>query len=527
MNKPDEIVCLTTTLNLFRAFGIFPKKGEELSPGASEYNHIDLDLMYVLSMTSGYLLFLLINIRKAAKMYVFLSDFQQFGKPTTFVKTNNIMNKAAKYHAIYLTFVVSLFALSSNMFRNERCRRNNEAYGFKEICGLITNTWLPIDIDYFPLKHIYILLQLFGVYYVYILSGTITFMVLETVVHICVRLNHVEELFVEAIDYADVKERRKKFVYACRYHSRVLKLEKELNVCFSNAMLSHMILTAAILGCATFGFIQSGSMNPLAVAIGWLNGVTVVSIGGQLLTNKSQEIGIALYNTNWYKVEPALQRDLSIVLGRCRRPMLLRASAFGIMNHATLLAKSGESKESTTTPHSNQTTSSLPVFEGDDVHFSQPGCGHSPIGQKRPPGGVKRYLHSVHRPEIPVFPFLRMLNMIVVILNPLAPCQFLERPKTTLENGEIAVISEFENKRSTGVFVYEVGRRQVGLKLLTGFRIFKNGRCAGIFVYVKKCNPPLAGGVWPCVGGTVWNRDHRIQQPRKQEIRKVGLVDIV
>nr|UTN00944.1 odorant receptor [Semanotus bifasciatus] len=370
MFRPREIVCLSTTLNILRAYQVFPRKGEELNPGFSfyvkyvigcllasvilvgsflhlvhtvrtkQYNNIDVDLSYVLSMTSGFLLFILFsaNTTAASKMYMFLSDFEQFGKPPKFDRYNRFLTKAGKSHFIYLGVIITLFALSSNIFKGAQCRRDNLEYEYKEICGLITNTWLPFEIDYFPVKEIYLCLQCFSIYYVYMLSGSITFMVMESVVHIGIRLDHVRQLFVDALNDTNMEDRRKKFNFAVRYHSRVLELEHGLNTCFSNAMFSHMVLTASIIGCTGFGVMQSGSPNALAVCIGWLNGMSFVCLSGQHLTNKSLEVGLAVYDTKWYDIEPALQRDLSIVLMRCQKAMILRAAGFGVMNHATILA---------------------------------------------------------------------------------------------------------------------------------------------------------------------------------------------
>ncbi|KAJ8938372.1 hypothetical protein NQ318_022870 [Aromia moschata] len=254
-DKSQEIVCLITTLNILRAYKVFPKKGEELNPGndfyikyvvgcllasvilvgsamhlvhtvlIKEYNHIDLDLSYVLSMTSGFLLFILFsaNTTVATKMYMFLSDFEQFGKPPKFDRFNNILNKLSKCHFLYLCTTSSMFSMGSNIFKSGQCRKDNLEFGYKEVCGLVTNTWLPFDIDYFPMKQIYVVLQFISIYYVYMLSGTITFMVMETVLHIGVRLDHVKELFIEAINDSNVEERRKKFNFTVRYHDRVLQ----------------------------------------------------------------------------------------------------------------------------------------------------------------------------------------------------------------------------------------------------------------------------------------------------------------
>ncbi|KAJ8938375.1 hypothetical protein NQ318_022873 [Aromia moschata] len=155
-------------------------------------------------------------------MYMFLSDFEQFGKPPKFDKYNNILNKIGKYHIIYTVAIITLFASTSKVFKGDECRRDNQEYGYKEVCGLIANTWLPFDIDYFPAKQIYLGLQFFGIYYMYMLSANLPYVVLESVIHIAIRLDHVKERFIEALNEPNPEERRKKFNFTVEYHSRVL-----------------------------------------------------------------------------------------------------------------------------------------------------------------------------------------------------------------------------------------------------------------------------------------------------------------
>nr|UTN00923.1 odorant receptor [Semanotus bifasciatus] len=369
MNKTKEIVCLTTTIKIFRACKMFPSINEHSSIGklfyikyaalcilasgvlvgsslhlfhtlrSKEYNHIDLDLSYVLSILGAYLLniFFCVNSKKALKMYSFLSDFEEFGKPPKFDVFNERLNKLSKYHLYYILLTNTLFALASNIFRSHQCERENMDYGLNEVCGLINNVWFPFDIDYFPLKQIYITLQIFGVYYVYTPAAMVTFCLLETVLHISVRLDHVKDLFMKSLNDENPLKRRKLFNFTVKYHSRVLKLEDELNDTFSLSVLCLLLLDAAILGCGASGFIKGGSANPLAVCIAWFMGLIVVCISGQHLINKSLSIGVGVCDTNWYNAEASLQRDTVIVLMRCMKPMQVRAAAFGVMDHVMIV----------------------------------------------------------------------------------------------------------------------------------------------------------------------------------------------
>ncbi|KAJ8984952.1 hypothetical protein NQ317_007821 [Molorchus minor] len=105
-SESRKIICLTTTLEVLRLYNIFPKKDNEVNPGKlfyikyifaalaasvllvsnsmhlfhtiiyKEYNHIDVDLSNILSLTGSYLvsIFCLLNSNTAAQMYILEHD---------------------------------------------------------------------------------------------------------------------------------------------------------------------------------------------------------------------------------------------------------------------------------------------------------------------------------------------------------------------------------------------------------------------------------------------------------------------
>lgn len=109
------------------------------------------------------------------------------------------------------------------MSLGKQCEKENEELGIHEVCGLFTYAWFPFNIDFFPVKHIYLFSQLFGAHYVYMMAGLAAWMVLESVEHIATRIRHVVFLFDQALKEEDPKTRRQKFNLAVRYHVAVLK----------------------------------------------------------------------------------------------------------------------------------------------------------------------------------------------------------------------------------------------------------------------------------------------------------------
>lgn len=163
------------------------------------------------------------HVHSAIQLYLFLSNFDEFGKPVNFDETNKKYNRYSIYHYCYLESIVIFILLGSEMFKTKQCELENEQLPYHEVCGLFTYTWMPFDIDYFPVKQIYLFTQLFGAHYVYMMAGLAAWMVLESVEHISTRIRHVTYLFNEALKEPDKTTRREKFNFAVRYHNAVLE----------------------------------------------------------------------------------------------------------------------------------------------------------------------------------------------------------------------------------------------------------------------------------------------------------------
>lgn len=82
---------------------------------------------------------------------------------------------------------------------------------------------MPFDIDYTPVKQIYLTVELFGIYYIYLNSATLAWVAVETILHTIVRLKDVKKVFLEAAENKNPQKRRQKFNFAVTYHIAVLR----------------------------------------------------------------------------------------------------------------------------------------------------------------------------------------------------------------------------------------------------------------------------------------------------------------
>uniref|UniRef100_A0A310SD38 Odorant receptor n=1 Tax=Chrysomela lapponica TaxID=153811 RepID=A0A310SD38_CHRLA len=368
--KPKDIICMPTSIKVFRLYGMFPSANRLLNPGKkfyikfalialysslvlvgctmhlvknikdNTYNHVELDITYIVSMCAGYGLICsyIAKVKFAVQLYLFLSDFSEFKKPIDFEETNKKYNRYSIYHYCYLESIVIFILLGSNIFKGDQCRKENEENNLNEICGLFTYTWMPFNIDFVPVKQMYLFEQLFGAHYVYMVAGLAAWMVLESVEHIASRIRHVTYLFNDALNEEDSEKRRKKFNFAVRYHIAVLELEDKLNKTFSVFMFTHMVMTGAIMGYGVYAYIKGRNLSSFLLAIGWLVGLLMDCHSGQRIRDESDSIAIGLYQANWAHCDSGLKKDILFVLMRCQRQMILKAASFGIMDHPMFLA---------------------------------------------------------------------------------------------------------------------------------------------------------------------------------------------
>nr|UTN00926.1 odorant receptor [Semanotus bifasciatus] len=369
MTTSREILCCRTTLEILRTLCMIPPKGRELKPDklfflkwallmiitsvtligsclhfimsikANIYIHLDVDIAIITSMITVYIfsIYYFYKAKSSIQLYMHLSDFEEYGKPINYDKNNELFDKMSFYHYIYLECLVLSILILSSVIKSDECKRENLQYGIHEVCGLFAYTWMPFDIDYVPAKQIYICLQLFGTHYIYMVAGIISWIVVETVQHIIVRIRHAKFLFLDAIQEKDSKKQREKFSRAVRYHKTVLGLEDLLNEIFGMLMISHLALSAPILGTAVFAILHGGSGSSLFICVGCLFALTMDCISGQRLQNECIDVATAIYDSEWYNCNEDIKKDIWFVLMRCRMPMNLQARSFGAMNHVALL----------------------------------------------------------------------------------------------------------------------------------------------------------------------------------------------
>ncbi|KAJ8982434.1 hypothetical protein NQ317_007782 [Molorchus minor] len=169
-------------------------------PFAHTGSDIGVDLAIIISVAGSYYFNFayMKNVKKIADVVQDLFESDKQRRPPGLAEFSKKMDKYSIYHQIYIILcTMTLCALQ--LLDIGRCREENAKLGLHDICGLVANIWVPFDADFFPVKQIIYVIQIYSTYFSYATSSTISFSIMESIEHAIFRLQYVRTLFVEAL----------------------------------------------------------------------------------------------------------------------------------------------------------------------------------------------------------------------------------------------------------------------------------------------------------------------------------------
>lgn len=162
------------------------------------------------------------QVKNTINIYKRLSEFNSYGIPDDFNSTNKKLNCFSKCHYLYIWSAVLGLSVAP-VLEYKKCQRENIEKNIQEICGLIGNIWLPVDLNSTPYKQMYYIFQVYSSLVIYHTSSLISFSIMETVEHVILRLKHVKNAFLDALSEKEHSVRMEKFKNAIRYHVSIIK----------------------------------------------------------------------------------------------------------------------------------------------------------------------------------------------------------------------------------------------------------------------------------------------------------------
>ncbi|KAJ3644242.1 hypothetical protein Zmor_026910 [Zophobas morio] len=274
------------------------------------------------------------NQRQVALLLRDLSQFENFGKPPGFEKKDKQLNLCVKMLVAY-SFTGTVVYSSMKLFEKGKCkafhleRKSNGNY-----CGLIAPFWLPFEIDYFPVFHLWLLYGFLAACLLLKMCLHISFNALEIAHHIILRIHHLRIMFLECFNSGSNQIIRVKLATCVLYHKEILELIMRLDDIFFNSMFGHFALTGTICACLEKQIVDGYNVYAGTVHfIGWILALFIGCVGGQHLLNANEVIPNALWISNWYTADVRIKRDFLFILTRSHKDFYIRAGPFGVLSY--------------------------------------------------------------------------------------------------------------------------------------------------------------------------------------------------
>lgn len=188
------------------------------------FYHVAEDLITVTAQIGVYY-YIIVYVplqRVAARLYLKLSTFDAFGKPPDFDEHSIKLKYVALAYKMGLNTVVTAYFFEPILTRHF-CERQNEARHFKDICGLVTASWMPFNIEEFPNKQLFYMWQTYSIYWTYEGSAAISFLIVGTMEHVLVRIWHLRTMIKEAIETENEESRKQQVSRCLEYHNHIFE----------------------------------------------------------------------------------------------------------------------------------------------------------------------------------------------------------------------------------------------------------------------------------------------------------------
>ncbi|CAH1379072.1 unnamed protein product, partial [Tenebrio molitor] len=329
------VVTLTSTLYKFQLCGtILSIITDNVDIRISE------DVAFMVAFSGLYYMTIIYvkNQPKVAHLLRDLSNFERFGKPPGFDEEEDKLSFWSKF-CFYYT-VGGIFAYNFiKLIQKSDCEKVNVEKGLKENCGILSPTWFPFEINYFPVFHLVFFYVFVSTQILIKLTLMISFNSLEMAHHVILRINHLNVMIRECFDEGDYEVSRVKLNACILYHLEILDLSSRLDDCFSNGMFAHLTITAAICGCLEKQFVDGDNrIGAFLHVFGWIMALFLACIGGQHLIDASNSIPEAIWMSKWYRVDVRLRRDLLFMLARSQTGLHISVGSFSILSFSLFVS---------------------------------------------------------------------------------------------------------------------------------------------------------------------------------------------
>ena len=172
----------------------------------------------------------------------------EFGKPDDFEKNVRKLNLYSKSYDFYCLTGVFVYIFIKHR-EIPHCLRNNEEKGLQEICGLLTPTWTPFDMNFnrFPYRQFLLTMQTISVFVLICGGAVISFTTFEIASVIVLKMKHLRKLLRSVFDDPKDMVWWRNLDHCIRYHRHIISLQELFDMQFKYPNGSYVVVVGVVI----------------------------------------------------------------------------------------------------------------------------------------------------------------------------------------------------------------------------------------------------------------------------------------
>lgn len=142
------------------------------------------------------------------------------------------------------------------IYNNASSYKFYEKLNLTRTCGLMAPVWLPFDYDRFPQKQIVLVWEIYCCIITYTSSGVMALVVIGTMEHLIIRIEHLKYMFSEILDEPNKQLRLLKLKNWIEYHLHLLGIGKIMNDTWCYCLSVIVLCVGILFGCIAVSTMQ-------------------------------------------------------------------------------------------------------------------------------------------------------------------------------------------------------------------------------------------------------------------------------
>ncbi|XP_076260703.1 odorant receptor 85c-like isoform X2 [Rhynchophorus ferrugineus] len=247
-------------------------------------------------------------------------NFEYFGVPPSYKRTVKKMFLMSTALYAYTSPCTVWYSLTNYLMYDE-CEADNIRTGMNVACGLLNPTWLPLERLTNRQFWIFFVLQFIGIMAYVPSSLALCMFIWETVELVVCKVDHLNILFENMFESDRSQICSRNLKYCLKYHQNTLRIAQKLSYLIKWTTGSFYFTSALVIAALGNQAIKETVPKAMFYCAGYLFATFTLCHAGQLLADETESLNNAIYNSNWYKQDVKLRKDMVFISMRCQKPV--------------------------------------------------------------------------------------------------------------------------------------------------------------------------------------------------------------